>query len=170
MSEESDSCGQTELRMSPKTAVVQRSSDMLKARIWFGGGMSLKRASKDMFWYVVIGLLVPVALPQRVHQMAQAVGKSVVAIPAYVRGMAYLASHQGSEAASEFQKILDHRGLVANSQIAALARLQIGRAYAIQGDISKAKAAYHEFLTLWKDADPDIPVLIAGKSEYAKLM
>jgi serine/threonine protein kinase/tetratricopeptide (TPR) repeat protein len=89
--------------------------------------------------------------------------------PAYVRGMAYLASHQGSEAASEFQKILDHRGLVANSQIAALARLQIGRAYAIQGDTSKAKAAYHDFLTLWKDADPDIPILIAARAEYAKL-
>jgi len=89
--------------------------------------------------------------------------------PAYVRGMAYLASHQGSEAASEFQKILDHRGLVANSRIAALAPLQIGRAYAIQGDTAKAKAAYQNFLTLWKDADPDIPILKQAKEEYAKL-
>jgi serine/threonine protein kinase len=89
--------------------------------------------------------------------------------PGYVRGMAYLASHQGSEAASEFQKILDHRGLVMNSRIAALARLQIGRAYGIQGDTLKAKAAYHDFLTLWQDADPDIPIFIAAKAEYAKL-
>jgi len=89
--------------------------------------------------------------------------------PVYVRGEAYLAAHQGSEAAAEFQKILDHRGVVLNGPIGALAHLQIGRAYAMQGDTAKAKAAYQDFLTLWKDADPDIPVLIAAKAEYAKV-
>ena len=89
--------------------------------------------------------------------------------PVYVRGEAYLAAHRGNEAAAEFQKILDHRGIVLNSPIGALAHLQIGRAYALQGDTSKAKAAYQDFLTLWKEADPDIPILIAAKAEYAKL-
>ena len=89
--------------------------------------------------------------------------------PVYVRGEAYLAARQGSEAAAEFQKILDHRGIVLNEPIGALAHLQIGRAYSMQGDTAKAKAAYQDFLTLWKDADPDIPVLIAAKAEYAKL-
>ena len=89
--------------------------------------------------------------------------------PVYVRGEAYLATHQGTEAAAEFQKILDHRGIVLNEPIGALAHLQLGRAYAMQGDTAKAKAAYQDFLTLWKDADPDIPIFIAAKAEYAKL-
>jgi eukaryotic-like serine/threonine-protein kinase len=89
--------------------------------------------------------------------------------PAYVRGTVYLAAHQGSEAAAEFQKILDHRGIVVNSPIGALAHLQIGRAYAVQGDTAKATAAYQDFLTLWKDADPDVPILKQAKVEYAKL-
>jgi eukaryotic-like serine/threonine-protein kinase len=89
--------------------------------------------------------------------------------PAFVRGTAYLALHQGKEAASEFQNILDHRGLVWNSPIGALAHLQIGRAYAMSGDTAKAKSAYQDFLTLWKDADPDIPILKQAKAEYAKL-
>jgi DNA-binding winged helix-turn-helix (wHTH) protein/tetratricopeptide (TPR) repeat protein len=89
--------------------------------------------------------------------------------PAYVRGLAYLAANQGFEAAAEFQKILDHRGIVVNDPIGALAHLQIGRAYAMQGDTAKARRAYQAFLTLWKDADPDVPILIAAKSEYAKL-
>jgi tetratricopeptide (TPR) repeat protein len=89
--------------------------------------------------------------------------------PVYVRGEAYLAAHQGSEALAEFQKIFSHRGVVFNEPIGALAHLQIGRAYAMQGDTVKAGAAYNDFLTLWKDADADIPVLIAAKAEYAKL-
>jgi serine/threonine protein kinase/tetratricopeptide (TPR) repeat protein len=89
--------------------------------------------------------------------------------PVFVRGETYLAAHQGSQAAAEFQKILDHRGIVWNSPIGVLAHLQIGRAYAMQGDTAKARAAYQDFLTLWKDADPDIPILIAAKSEYTKL-
>jgi eukaryotic-like serine/threonine-protein kinase len=89
--------------------------------------------------------------------------------PAYVRGQVYLAAHHASKAASEFQKILDHRGVIINEPIGALAHLQVGRAYAMQGDSVKAKAAYQDFLTLWKDADADIPVFIAAKSEYGKL-
>jgi eukaryotic-like serine/threonine-protein kinase len=89
--------------------------------------------------------------------------------PVFVRGEAYLVAHQGSEAATEFQKILDHRGLVLNLPIGALAHLGLGRAYVLQGDTVKAKAAYQDFFTLWKDADPDIPVLQQAKADYAKL-
>jgi predicted Zn-dependent protease len=89
--------------------------------------------------------------------------------PVYVRGEAYLAAHQASEAAAEFQKILDHSGIVVNEPIGALAHLQIGRAYAMQGDTAKGRAAYQDFLTLWKDADPDIPILKAAKREFADL-
>jgi serine/threonine protein kinase len=89
--------------------------------------------------------------------------------PVYVRGEAYLAAHQGSEAAAEFQKILDHRGIVLNEPIGALAHLQLGRAYVMQGNTAKAKVAYQDFLTLWKDADPDIPILKQAKAECATL-
>jgi eukaryotic-like serine/threonine-protein kinase len=89
--------------------------------------------------------------------------------PVFVRGQAYLQTHQGREAAAEFQKILEHRGIVNFAPIGALARLGIARAYAVQGDTVKAKAAYQDFLTLWKDADPGIPILLAAKAEYAKL-
>ena len=89
--------------------------------------------------------------------------------PPYVRGEAYLMLHDGNRAAVEFQKFIDHRGLVVNFPWGALARLGLARAYALQGDAAKAKAAYQNFLTLWKDADPDIPILVAAKTEYAKL-
>ena len=89
--------------------------------------------------------------------------------PVYVRGEAYLAARQGREAAAEFQKILDHRGIVLNEPIGALAHLQLGRAYALQGDTAKSRAAYQDFLTLWKDADPNIPILREAKAEYANL-
>jgi len=89
--------------------------------------------------------------------------------PAYVRGEAYLAIHKGSAAAAEFQKIIDHRGIVLNQLIGVLAHLQLGRAYAMSGDALKAKEAYQDFLMLWKDADPDIPILKQAKAEYAKL-
>jgi serine/threonine protein kinase/tetratricopeptide (TPR) repeat protein len=88
---------------------------------------------------------------------------------AYVRGQAYLLAHNGTAAAAEFQKLLDHRGIVSNFVTGALSHLQLGRAYAIAGDTAKAKAAYQDFLTLWKDADPDIPILKEAKAEYAKL-
>jgi len=96
-------------------------------------------------------------------------GVNFALYPVYLRGCAFLAAHHSSEAAAEFQKILDHRGIVLNEPIGALAHLQVGRAYAIQGDTAKAKAAYQDFLTLWKDADPDIPILRQAKEEYAKL-
>ncbi|MEO7142844.1 MAG: hypothetical protein ABI165_05005, partial [Bryobacteraceae bacterium] len=89
--------------------------------------------------------------------------------PVYVRGEAYLAAHRGAEAATEFQKILDHRGLVFADPIGALAHLQLGRAFALSGDMAKARTAYRDFLTLWKDADPDIPILKQAKAAYAKL-
>jgi hypothetical protein len=97
----------------------------------------------------------------------------------YVRGEAYMAARQGSAAAAEYQKILDHSGIVWNCWTGALARLGVARANALQAKTSqgadadaarvRALAAYKDFLTLWKDADPDIPILIAAKSEYAKL-
>jgi eukaryotic-like serine/threonine-protein kinase len=77
--------------------------------------------------------------------------------------------HDGTHAAAEFRKFLDHRGLVSNSPIAAIARLGLARAYTLQNDTAKAKAAYQDFLILWKDADADIPVLKKAKAEYAKL-
>jgi tetratricopeptide (TPR) repeat protein len=89
--------------------------------------------------------------------------------PAYVRGEAYLQLRKGSEAAAEFQKFLDHRGLVANFPLGVLAHLGLARAYALQGDTAKARTAYQDFLVLWKDADLDIPILREAKSEYAKL-
>jgi tetratricopeptide (TPR) repeat protein len=89
--------------------------------------------------------------------------------PAWVRGQAYLAAHDGVAAAAEFQKLIDHPGIVVNQPVGSLAHLQLGRAYALSGDNMKARAAYQNFLTLWKDADPDIPILIAAKAEYAKL-
>jgi serine/threonine protein kinase/tetratricopeptide (TPR) repeat protein len=87
---------------------------------------------------------------------------------AYVRGEALLAAHQYAEAAAEFQKILDHRGIVGADPIGALAYLQLGRACVLSGDKTKAKTAYQVFLTLWKDADPDIPILKQARAEYAK--
>jgi len=89
--------------------------------------------------------------------------------PVYVRGQAYLLNHQGKEAATELVKIIEHRGIVFNEPIGALAHLQIGRAYAMQGETAKARSAYQDFLSLWREADPDIPILIAAKAEYAKL-
>jgi serine/threonine protein kinase/tetratricopeptide (TPR) repeat protein len=89
--------------------------------------------------------------------------------PVFVRGLAFLAEKQGSAAAEEFQKIVEHPGIVVNEPIGALAHLNLGRAYAMAGDTAKAKTKYQDFLTLWKDADPDIPILKQAKAEYAKL-
>jgi eukaryotic-like serine/threonine-protein kinase len=89
--------------------------------------------------------------------------------PIYVRGEAYLAAHRNAEAAAEFQKILAHPGIVFADPVGALARLQLSRAFAFAGDHTRAKAAYQDFLTLWNDADPDIPILKQAKTEFAKL-
>ncbi len=88
---------------------------------------------------------------------------------AYVRGEAYLQAHRGQEAAAEFQKIIEHRGIVINEPYAPVARLELGRAYMMQGDTSKARSAYQDFFAIWKDADLDIPILKQAKTEYAKL-
>jgi hypothetical protein len=99
--------------------------------------------------------------------------------PTYVRGEAYLAGGQGKAAAAEFQKILDHSGIVWNCWTGAVAHLGVARANVLQSKTSqgadadaarvRALAAYKDFLTLWKDADPDIPILKEAKAEYAKL-
>ncbi len=89
--------------------------------------------------------------------------------PVYVRGQAQLLAHNGAAAAAEYQKFLDHRGVTLNFPLGALAHLGLARAYAQQGDTAKARAAYNDFFNLWKDADPDIPILVAAKSESAKL-
>jgi eukaryotic-like serine/threonine-protein kinase len=89
--------------------------------------------------------------------------------PVYVRGQAYLKARQGQQAAAEFQKFLDHRGVTVNFPLGALAHLGLARAYALSGDTSKARTAYQDFFALWKDADPDIPILKQAKAEYAKL-
>ena len=89
--------------------------------------------------------------------------------PVYLRGIAYLAERQGAAGAQEFQKILDHLGVVGNQPIGALAHLGLARAYALSGETAKAKVAYQDFLGLWKEADSDIPTLRQAKAEYAKL-
>jgi hypothetical protein len=89
--------------------------------------------------------------------------------PVFFRGRAYLAAHDGASAEVEFQKILDHPGVVLNASVGSLAHLELGRAEALQGDTLKARAAYQDFFSLWQHADPDIPILKQAKAEYAKL-
>jgi eukaryotic-like serine/threonine-protein kinase len=102
-------------------------------------------------------------------ELGQPTGLVVYLCPAYLRGEAYLMLRDGNAAATEFQKFINHRGLVSNFPWGALARLGLARAYAMQGNTVKARPAYRDFLTLWKDADPDIPILKQAKAEYAKL-
>jgi len=89
--------------------------------------------------------------------------------PIYVRGQAYLAAHQGTAATMEFQKIFDHTGIVVSDPVGAIARLQLGRAFALSGEKVRAKGAYTDFLTLWREADADIPILKQAKEEYTNL-
>ena len=111
------------------------------------------------------------AVPNELGQPRSAINGFFGALyPVYVRGEAYMAARQGAEAVTEFQKILDHRGAVVGDPIGALAHLQVGRAYALSGDQTKAKIAYQDFLTLWKDADPGIPVLQQAKAEFRLLV
>jgi eukaryotic-like serine/threonine-protein kinase len=102
-------------------------------------------------------------------EFGQPTGLAVYLCPVYLRGEAYLMLHDGSAAATEFQKFIDHRGLVSNFLWGGLARLSLARAYTMQGNRVKARATYQDFLTLWKDADPDIPMLKQAKAEYANL-
>jgi tetratricopeptide (TPR) repeat protein len=89
--------------------------------------------------------------------------------PVYIRGIAYLKAQTGAEAAAEFQKILDHKGIFGTLPVYALSYLGSARAYALAGDSTRSRKAYQDFLARWKDADPDIPILIEAKREYAKL-
>jgi len=107
------------------------------------------------------------AAPYELGATAQNISFAVY--PVYLRGQAYLAAKQGSSAATEFQKILDHPGIFGNEPIGALAHLGLARSYALSGDAAKARSAYQDFFALWKDADPDVPVLKEAKAEYAKL-
>jgi tetratricopeptide (TPR) repeat protein len=103
------------------------------------------------------------------YEMAQTNSNILILFPLYVRGRAYLQARNGSAAATEFQKIVDHPGLMFNSPVGALAKLGLARAYALEGDKDKSRTAYQDFLGLWKNADPDVPVLKEAKAEYAKL-
>ena len=97
------------------------------------------------------------------------VGLAQGLVPIYIRGLAYVQAKRGAEAASEFQKIVDHRGIETLSTVHSLAKLGLGRAYVVTGDMAKARAAYQDFLALWKDADADVPVLKTAKAEYERL-
>jgi tetratricopeptide (TPR) repeat protein len=111
---------------------------------------------------------VAVLEPSRPYDLAMPIN-NFTHLLMYVRGLAYLQLHDGTKAAAEFQKILDNPGVNTLSAFLPLARLQLARAYALEGDTAKARTAYQDFLALWKDADPDVPVLLQAKSEYAKL-
>jgi Tfp pilus assembly protein PilF len=114
--------------------------------------------------------LLQVAVPYELGQPRSSQADFFGALyPIYARGKAYLAANQGAEAAREFQKIMDHPGIMVGDPIGVLAHLQLGRAYAMQGDTAKAKAAFQDFLALWKEADTDIPVLKQAQADYAKL-
>ena len=113
--------------------------------------------------------LLQVNAPSEFGFNVDAAGFSGSLYPIYIRGLAYLDAGQGTKAAAEFRKILDHRGIVGTDPIGAIARLQLGRAYVVAADKVKAKAAYDDFFSLWKDADTDIPVLQKAKAEYATL-
>jgi hypothetical protein len=89
--------------------------------------------------------------------------------PIYARAESFLRAHDGTKAATEYQKILDHRGVEPTSVLYSLAHLGLGRAYALQGDTAKARTAYQDFFAVWKDSDPDVPVLKTAKAEYEKL-
>jgi eukaryotic-like serine/threonine-protein kinase len=114
---------------------------------------------------------VDVLQPAAAYELGEGIGSLnfVCILPAYTRGEAYLGTKQGDLAAAEFQKLLDHRGLVANCWTGALAHLGLARAYALSADKAKARTAYQDFLALWKDADPGVPILQQAKAEYAKL-
>jgi DNA-binding winged helix-turn-helix (wHTH) protein/tetratricopeptide (TPR) repeat protein len=109
------------------------------------------------------------AVPYELGSPSPTPSNGATLYPIYVRGQAHVKLRQGKEAAAEFQKILDHRTIVVNFITGALAHLGLARAYALQGDTAKARAAYQDFFTLWKDADPDIPILKEAKIDYAKL-
>ena len=115
-----------------------------------------------------VELLKP-ALPYEFGTVSSSFCVAAPLTPMYIRGEAYLQMHDGVSAATEFQKITEHKYLIGNFPLGALAHLGLGRAYALTGDAAKARVAYQDFFALWKDADPDLPVLKEAKAEYAKL-
>jgi tetratricopeptide (TPR) repeat protein len=113
--------------------------------------------------------LLNTAIPYELGSTSKSVAFYGHLYPVYIGGLARLRAGQGQQAVAEFQKVLDHRGIVGNFILGALAHLQLGRAQAMMGDKAAARKSYEDFLTLWKDADPDVPILRAAKAEYAKL-
>jgi eukaryotic-like serine/threonine-protein kinase len=115
---------------------------------------------------------IPLLQPSAPYELASPVAWSGLGgpmYPAYLRGEAYLQLRQGNDAVAEYQKIVDHPGFMLACPLGALAQLGVARASLMAGDRAKSRSYYQKFLTLWKDADPDIPILIAAKAEYAKL-
>jgi tetratricopeptide (TPR) repeat protein len=143
-------------RRFPEDTVVRFSYlPVIRARIALNSGDGSKAIE-----------LLQVAVP---HELGSSHDLFGALYPIYVRGQAYLAAHNGAEAAIEFQKIIDHRGIVGSDPIGALAHLQMGRAFALSGDKTKAKTAYEDFFMIWKDADPDVPILKRARNEYVHL-
>jgi eukaryotic-like serine/threonine-protein kinase len=142
-----------------------------------------KRLPEDTYFQGTLLPLIQAAFLIHGNKAAQAIDVLAPAVPfelggstpgfrtvaPYLRGIAYLQTKQAAAATIEFQKILDHRGLVADCFVGALAHLELARAYALAGDSAKSRAAYQDFFALWKDADKDIPLLQQAKSEYAQL-
>jgi predicted Zn-dependent protease len=138
-------------------------SDTLLQRYWLptiGGAIELARNNPSKALDALKGVS---------YELGDNGGLAGNLYPVYLRGQAYLGTHQGRESAAEFQKFLDHRSIVLNSPLGALAHLGLARAYSIQSEKSKARSAYQAFLSTWKDADSDIPTLKEAKAEYGKL-
>jgi DNA-binding winged helix-turn-helix (wHTH) protein/tetratricopeptide (TPR) repeat protein len=161
--------------------VLARAGDASRAQAL--AGRLARRLPRDTlmnaYWLPTIDAAIELRRrnPGRAMQLLEAAAPYELAVPylasplypAYLRGEAYLLLRQETEAAREFQKLLDHRGLVGNDPLGSLARLGLARARALQGNSGKAHAAYKDFFALWKDADPDIPILKQAKEEYARL-
>src|SRR5437667_267483 len=158
-------------------------AEMRRQVAWANGKVGIEDILIDRYWLPTIRAAIELDHndpAEAIHLLQGAASYELGAVlftadwaaplhPAYVRGEAYLRVHRGKEAAAEYQKFVDHWGAVRNFPLGALARLGLARAYAVQGDSAKAHTAYQYFLTLWKDADPDIPILKQAKAEYAKL-
>lgn len=132
------------------------------------GGSSI-RASLDLNRKDPVSAVNRLEAAANVELSAEFLFPGATMYPVYIRGMAYQVLHHGKDAASEFQKLIEHRGVIANCPLGALAHLQLGCAYAMQWQSAKARNAYEDFFDLWKDADPDMPILKQAKEEYAKL-
>ncbi len=159
---------------------LARAGDTAKSKTMLEAGRKAEPSNTvlNVYWFPVI----EAALDLNQQQFAQAItaleptrpyelggGGANIIYPAYIRGQAYLAQKDGAAAIAEFQKFYDHADLVGNSVLSSLAHLQMARAYVVAGNSVKARTYYQDFLSLWKNADPDIPILKQAKAEYAKL-